>query len=208
MYTFKAQDKSNAKRFLTKTCKLENFEAYLTQHAGQWGTWLDADGKPVLSAVALEGVFATAQVAAPVVSVVAAASLPTEADVHAMAQASATDTAAVEEAAAPAPAASAFGAFALSQLTADPAPAPAPADAKTTSASGLKIEKDRPMQNGVQRQSKGSVGDKLWALYDSIGPTCTLLQAKAMAEAHGLSTTSAAIALYRWRKFNGYANVK
>lgn len=219
-FTFKAQDKSNAKRFLVKTCKLENFEAYLTQHAGSWGTWLGADGKPVEAAKAVEGTFATMVVAAPapapVERAIAADVLPTEADLHAMAQVG-VEQAQEEEThdEAPAPSASAFGAFALSQLTAEPQPDPVadPAAPKAsregaTSTTGLKIEKDRPFVNGVQRQSKGSVGDRLWALYDSIGEGCTLLQAKAMAEAHGLSTTSAAIALYRWRKYNGFANVK
>lgn len=210
-FTFKAQDKSNAKRFLVKTCKLENFEQYLTQHAGSWGTWLNADGAPVLAAQALEGVFAEVVVAAPPAPVAAPA--PVEAaPAPAPAPAPADEDDHVETTA-PAPSASAFGAFALSQLGATAQPDPVDTGTKAsregaTSTTGLKIEKDRPLVNGVQRQSKGSVGDRLWALYDSIGEGCTLLQAKAMAEAHGLSTTSAAIALYRWRKYNGFANVK
>lgn len=197
MFTFKAQDKSNAKRFLVKTCKLENFDAYLTQHEGKWGTYLDEAGVPVPFAK-VYGVAAAAQCAQQAAEEQAPA--PTEAP------------APVEVEEVPGPGASAFGAFAVSQLTAEPQPAPADAPKATregaTSTTGLKIEKDRPVVNGVQRQSKGSVGDRLWALYDSIGEGCTLLQAKAMAEAHGLSTTSAAIALYRWRKYNGFANVK
>lgn len=192
MHTFKAQAKSNAKRFLVQTAKVDNFEDYLTQHEGSWGCWLDADGKPV-PAHMLPSTTET-DPAASVGNVMQPVAEP-----------------------APCPQAAAFVSFALSQLTAEPAPAPAPAaeeEAKpaaragATSTTGLKIEKDREERNGVVRQSKGSVGDQLWALYDSIGKDCTLLQAKAMAEAHGLSVTSAAIALYRWRKFHGYVIAK
>lgn len=210
MYTFKAQDKSNAKRFLVKTCKLENFDDYLTQHDGSWGTWLDANGKP-----------APAATVAGAERTIAADTLPTAADVQAVVNATATDANEADPTVgSPAPgpveageglSASAFGAFALSQLAPVPAPAPAPAPDTTkpartrevTSTTGLRIQKDRPMHNGVQRQSAGSVGDQLWALYDKAGPEVTLPQAKALAAAAGLSQTSAAIALYNWRRFNG-----
>lgn len=207
MYTFKAQAKQNAKRFLTNTCKVENVEAYLTQHAGSWGTWLNAEGAPVPAAVAMQGVFESLVVAAPaVVATVAAADLPTEADVAALAP-QGEDKA--DETAAPAP--SAFGAFAMSQLTASSnaaaAAAPArPAREGATPTAGLRIQKDRPAQNGIRRQSAGSVGDKLWSLYDAAGHAVTLEQAKALAVEAGLSATSAAIALYNWRKFHGIAS--
>lgn len=210
MYTFKAQAKSNAKRFLVATCKIENFDDYLTQNGeGNWGTYM-LDGKPVPHATvrgAMEGKIAA--LAAEVNSAIPpAAAAPAPAAVE---QAPAEE---VEEAAAPSPSASAFGAFALSQLAADPAPAvtsPAPAAARparegATPTSGLKIQKDRPVQNGVSRQSAGSVGDKLWSLYDAAGPEVTLEQAKNLAVQAGLSPTSAAIALYNWRKFHGIAS--
>lgn len=199
MFTFKAQAKSNAKRFLVTTCKIENFQDYLTQHEGQWGTWVE-DGQPVPFAY--------------VVGTGAPAGEPGDA-----APAEQVETA-------PVASSTAFGAFAASQLAGhanevtataaqvaatakpsaeEPEDEPAPtARAGATSTTGRKIQKDRPEQNGIKRQSAGSVGDRLWSLFDSIGKDCTLMQAKAMAEAHGLSTTSAAIALYRWRKFNGY----
>lgn len=203
MFTFKANSsKSNAKRFLTQTAKVADFEQYLTQHANQWGTWLDAEGKPVPSAQAVEGVFAAAKVDAPV-----AAALP--------ADATAADTQ-EDDTPAPGPSASAFAAFALGQLAgnkdeaaqaATPAPAPRASSREgATPTAGLKIQKDRPMQNGIRRQSAGSVGDQLWALYDAAGPDLSLEHAKNLAAGAGLSTTSAAIALYNWRKFHGIAS--
>ncbi len=50
MYTFKPQAKSNAKRFLVATCKVDAADVgqYLAQNAdGEWGTYLGEDGKPV-----------------------------------------------------------------------------------------------------------------------------------------------------------------
>lgn len=178
--TFKTQDKHNVKRFLTKTCGIDaaNVEEYLTQVDGKWGTWVDADKKPVRHADAAAPVAAPAPAPAP-----AAEEPADEAEVRA---------------------ANAFGAFALGQLAGDASsrPAAAPA-ARPANSTGLKIQKDRPEQNGVRRQSAGSVGDKLWAIYDAVGSDITLEQAKAAAVAAGLSATSAAIALYNWRKFNG-----
>lgn len=187
--TFKAQDKHNVKRFLTKTCGINVAEVdqYLTQVDGKWGTWVkEVNGKPAPVR------HADAAMEDPVDPVAAPAPAPAAAE--------------VEEQADPveAKAVSAFGAFALGQLTGtgSAAPAAAPA-ARPANSTGLKIQKDRPEQNGVRRQSAGSVGDKLWAIYDAAGPDITLEQAKAAAVAAGLSATSAAIALYNWRKYNG-----
>lgn len=210
MFTFKAQAKSNAKRFLVATCKLENFDDYLTQNGeGNWGTYLDAAGKPVPHATVrgeMEGKIAAlaAEVNAAIPAAPAAEPM---AALAAVAETLAEPDAEEEPSVAPAPSASAFGAFALGQLTASATAAPAPA-ARTqregaTPTAGLKIQKDRPLQNGVRRQSAGSVGDKLWALFDAAGPAVTLEQAKALATEANLSPTSAAIALYNWRKFNG-----
>lgn len=193
-YTFKAQDKSNSRRFLTKTCKLNEavLDQYMTQVMGKWGTYIDGEGKPVPHAVA-EGTAAPVETAPEVVVEVVAAPQ--------------------EETAPPAP--DAFGSFALNQLTAA-SNTQAPADQQTgravregtTSTSGLKIEKDRQEQNGMRRRSTGTVTHKLWSMYDAIGRTCTLEQAKAAASQAGLSTTSAAIALYNWRRFNGIPSVR
>lgn len=206
MFTFKAQAKSNAKRFLVATCKVENFEDYLTQDGdGNWGTYMQ-DGKPVPHATVrgeMEG-----KIAALAAEVDAA--LPAAPAAAAVVEQAADAPAEEETNVAPAPSASAFGAFALGQLTASAAAAPQPtARAQregATPTAGLKIQKDRPMQNGMRRQSAGSVGDKLWALFDAAGPAVTLEQAKALATDAGLSPTSAAIALYNWRKFNGIAS--
>lgn len=192
MYTFKAQAKSNAKRFLVQTAKVDNFEEYLTQDGdGNWGTYLDETGKPAKFADVLAAIEARKE--------------ETCAPAPAPSPASATEE--------PAPFPDAFGAFAVAQLTAAsptlPAATPSaarPAREGATPTAGLKIQKDRPEQNGIRRQSAGSVGDKLWALYDQAGPEVTLEQAKALAEAAGLSKTSAAIALYNWRKFHGIAS--
>lgn len=48
-FKFKPQAKSNAKRFLVKTCKIDeaNVGEYLTQADGEWGTYVDGSGQPV-----------------------------------------------------------------------------------------------------------------------------------------------------------------
>jgi len=48
-FTFKPQAKSNAKRFLVKTNKVAESDVtlYITEFNGQWGTYIDAEGKPV-----------------------------------------------------------------------------------------------------------------------------------------------------------------
>jgi hypothetical protein len=210
-FTFKAQAKSNAKRFLVQTCKLENFEDYLTQDGdGQWGTYM-RDGAPVPHATVRGEMEAkVAALAAEVASIAPAPAAPVPAPAPASLEEEVALIAGNDTAAA------AFGALAFGQLTASTNTTPAPVAGTTaprsaaregaTPTSGLKIQRDRPEQNGIRRQSAGSVGDKLWALYDKIGPTCTLEQAKQAATDAGLSTTSAAIALYNWRKFNGIAS--
>lgn len=213
MYTFKSQEKSNAKRFLVKTAKVENFEEYLTQDSeGNWGTYLDQAGKPVKAAA----------VAAWESIATAAAVLPTEEEAVALAG-SADEVHSFDADDEPAeplndprqsdPFSQAFGALAMSQLTAPSNTAPIVSAPKAnregaTTTAGLRIQKDRPERNGVRRKSAGTVGDKLFALYDKAGHGVTLAQAKALAEEAGLSTTSAVIALYSWRKFNGITGGK
>lgn len=205
-FKFKPQAKSNAKRFLVKTCKIDEASVgeYLTQADGEWGTYVDASGQPVKHAdivahIEQRAAETTAPAPAPVAEQAAAEPAP-----------AVQEAADEEEAPDTAPSANAFGAFAMAQLTAPSNAAPAePAKPQRTGATptaGLRIQKDRPEQNGVRRQSAGSVGDKLWALYDAAGPAITLEQAKKLAQDAGLSTTSAAIALYNWRKFHGIAS--
>jgi hypothetical protein len=73
-----------------------------------------------------------------------------------------------------------------------------------TTTRGTKVAKERPTQNGVTRQSPGSVGDKLWTAYDQHGGNPTLVEARALAKSLSLNETSASLALYQWRKFHGY----
>lgn len=248
MYTFKSNsNKSNTKRYLINSAKVENVDSYMTQVDGKWGYYVDADGKVVTLEVAIGNQEAQAltggddmpvtefntertvpaevvqQVAATVTELVdagmveeAAAVVAPEALAEAaavVAQDPAPAPAAEEPAAAPAPSASAFGSFAMSQLTApsnNPVHVEVPKANRenTTSTQGLKIERDRPERNGVRRQSAGSIGAKLWELYDRSGPETTLKQAREMAAQAGLNPTSAAIALYNWRKFNGITGKK
>lgn len=72
-----------------------------------------------------------------------------------------------------------------------------------TTTKGTKVQKERPTQNGVTRQSPGSVGDKLWTAYDNHGGNPTLVEARALAKSLKLNETSASLALYQWRKFHG-----
>jgi hypothetical protein len=208
MFTFKAQAKSNAKRFLVKTSKIDEalLDQYLTQRDGEWGCYIDDKGQPVpaeTGRVMLGG--------EPVRMDEPVAGQPLTAE---EAPAAVVAPVVADEPAEPMPSgAGAFGAFAMAQLTAPsntaaPADAPRAAREGATPTAGLKIQKDRPEQNGMRRQSAGSVGDRLWALYDKAGPEVTLEQAKALAAGAGLSTTSAAIALYNWRRFNGIATTR
>jgi hypothetical protein len=72
----------------------------------------------------------------------------------------------------------------------------------------LQIEKNRAERNGVQRQSKGSIGDQLWAIYDALQAALkgdekvAHKDAKAAAVARGFNPNSASIAFFRWVKFN------
>lgn len=215
MFTFKSNsDKSNAKRFLVKTAKVDNFELYLTSVDGKWGTYLDEAGVPVPFATVEQSACAATETA-PAAKVLTpdygadhnADGSITEKDSGAVIVPAVAQPEPEEPAAPAAPVANAFvfGAQAIAQLTATPtAAAQAAVVAEVTGTTGLKIEKNREMRNGVTRYSKGSVGAKLWDLFDTVGPTLTLPQARELAAKHGLNTTSAGIGLYSWRRFHGY----
>lgn len=75
---------------------------------------------------------------------------------------------------------------------------------------GLKIEKNRPEQNGIKRPSAGgkcrAVWDALDALAAETGTTVagiTSKQVKSLAAQHGFNTNNASIEFYQWRKYNG-----
>jgi len=205
--TFKSNSsKSNAKRFLTNTAKVEAsmVDAYLTQVDGAWGCYLDTKGNPVtLAAMAPKAKPAAATKPSARQELAEARSRVNAA--NAAAKAKPAPAPAEEEVAAPV--ALVFGGALLGQLTGGTVPdhlksnkTPDMGDGKT----GVRIQKDRPEQNGVRRMSPGTVGDRLWALFDAVGESVTLKQAREMGEANGMSPTSAGLALYQWRRFNGY----
>lgn len=90
----------------------------------------------------------------------------------------------------------------------------APADAQSPSkkkaapkvTTGQKIEKDRPMQNGVKRPSVGGMCRAVWDALDGLvaaGTAPTAKDVKALSETHGWNANNASIEFYQWRKFNG-----
>jgi hypothetical protein len=111
--------------------------------------------------------------------------------------------------------AGAFGAFAFGQLTAHTSaapPAPKPAPTRSASTKGQKIQKDRPIQNGVQLPSAGTLCRAVWdalqsmMLHDEASGTATVPTAqeiKAVGERNGWNANNVSIEYYRWRKFMG-----
>lgn len=192
-YTFKAQDKHNAKRFLTKTCKLDVsiLDQYLTQHDGAWGVWLDAAKQPVMSATVVAAAQAVADtaVAQATTAVEAANALAEENDV------------------APSLAASAFGAFALGQLTGTATTDTGRSTGTKSNSTGLKIEKNRTEQNGVTRPSTGTVCDNVWNLCDhmtkALGKTVGLSALVDAAKLQNINQFTARTQYARWRAFMG-----
>lgn len=71
---------------------------------------------------------------------------------------------------------------------------------------GVKIEKDRPMQNGVKMPSAGTlcraVWDYLQAQVDA-GSKVDAKSVKAHAATVGWNPNNASIEFYNWRKYNG-----
>ena len=86
---------------------------------------------------------------------------------------------------------------------APPAPEPTPTDA----ASGLKIEKDRPEQNGIKRPSIGGKCRAIWDALDAFraetGELPTSKVVKELAADEGWNPNNASIEFYQWRKFHG-----
>lgn len=83
----------------------------------------------------------------------------------------------------------------------------APETTAPTSNTGLKIEKDRPEQNGVKRPSAGglcrAVWDACWEHQERTDTVPTAKDVKAIAEANGWNPNNASIEYYQWRKYNG-----
>lgn len=72
---------------------------------------------------------------------------------------------------------------------------------------GLKIEKDRPEQNGVKRPSVGGRCRAVWDALDSYlaetGDQPTAKVVKDLAADEGWNPNNASIEFYQWRKFHG-----
>ena len=87
--------------------------------------------------------------------------------------------------------------------TFDPYVAPAP----TATGTGLKIEKERPEQNGIKRPSIGgkcrAIWDALDAYREETGELPTSKVVKELAADEGWNPNNASIEFYQWRKFHG-----
>jgi len=72
---------------------------------------------------------------------------------------------------------------------------------------GYKIEKDRPVQNGVKRPSNGTVCGKVWDLFDEFrsinGRPINAGELADFADGNGWNRTNVSCEFYAWRKFNG-----
>lgn len=86
------------------------------------------------------------------------------------------------------------------------APEEQPAPTESTG-SGLKIEKDRPEQNGIKRPSIGGKCRAIWDALDAYraetGELPTSKTVKELAADEGWNPNNASIEYYQWRKYNG-----
>lgn len=205
--TFKSySEKSKAKRALVQVFKVDadKVDQCLFQEDGKWGIWLSdnvpmnvhpnshaVDDADTAEGEALEK-FEQEQ------------DFETHPDDPAYQADAPTDD---EPTGSPSP--SAFAGFAMSQLTAESnkpqQDEPVRAPATTT---GLKIEKDRPMQNGVKRPSAGGMCRAVWDALDEFrsthnGSIMSAGQVKELAVSKGWNANNASIEFYQWRKFNG-----
>lgn len=213
--TFKAySEKSKAKRALVQVFKVDadKVDAYLTQEGGKHGFYLHEDGTPSpkvqqnVSETLGEAVVQTAQTRDTSEEDTNLEQSPETGvfphDEH-------DEPEHDEEHSASSPSPSAFAAFALGQLTADSNKTPvAETQRAPASTTGLKIEKDRPMQNGVKRPSAGGMCRAVWDALDAYreangGQIMSAAQVKDLAESKGWNTNNASIEFYQWRKFNG-----
>lgn len=85
-------------------------------------------------------------------------------------------------------------------------------DVAPETGTGLKIEKDRPEQNGVKRPSIGGKCRAIWDALDAYraetGELPTSKTVKELAADEGWNPNNASIEYYQWRKFNGIAKGK
>jgi hypothetical protein len=229
--TFKSySEKSKAARALVQVYSISKDATglYMAQGSdGRWGFTLNDEGAPM--SVGLHHATDSPNFGAE--RTVAAAALPTEAEVQALApQADVTpgdpayaihseggmdvdDTGTSSDYWAPA--ASAFAGFAMSQLcptaTEPAAASPAPAQAEQAT-KGLRIEKDREERNGVKMRSTGGACRQVWdalqsmMLHDEatgVASIPTVADIKKLATEKGWNVNNASIEYYQWRKFHG-----
>lgn len=77
----------------------------------------------------------------------------------------------------------------------------------TGTGSGLKIEKERPEQNGIKRPSAGGKCRAIWDACDEyrtnegVAPDAAFV--RKLAEENGYNPNNASIEFYQWRKYNG-----
>lgn len=77
---------------------------------------------------------------------------------------------------------------------------------QTETGTGIKIEKDRPEQNGIVRPSVGGKCRAIWDACDALHAKGTMPMPKVikeLAQANGWNENNAVIEMYQWRKFNG-----
>lgn len=75
-----------------------------------------------------------------------------------------------------------------------------------TKGTGIKIEKDRPEQNGVVRPSEGGKCRAIWDFCDQLNEKGVMPMPKLLKEAareNGWNENNAVIEMYQWRKFHG-----
>lgn len=80
--------------------------------------------------------------------------------------------------------------------------------ANRATGTGLKIEKNREMKNGIKRPSVGGKCRAVWDALDAQAATGTIPVAsvvKELADKNGWNKNNAMIEFYQWRKFNGYS---
>jgi len=71
---------------------------------------------------------------------------------------------------------------------------------------GIKIEKDRPEQNGIVRPSAGGKCRAIWDFCDELNEKGVMPMPKLLKEAareKGWNENNAVIEMYQWRKFHG-----
>lgn len=208
--TFKSySEKSKARRALVQVYSIpkDDTDAYLSTAEGKWGFLLNGD-TPEYHTKPESMLEVQYPKSSEFLAVIGA---PAEL-VQAMQEVEQQDEVSVT-AAAPSPAA--FTGFAMSQLSPDAstaAAAPAAPVAPAKRESGLKIQKNREMRNGINMPSVGGRCRAVWdalsnlMVHDEATGTAsipTVADIRKHAESKGWNVNNASIEYYQWRKFYG-----